>query len=71
MNKHNHEYYMNQLRRNAQNGMLPPLIAGQGVNQKMVPNINNHQGYNPSYHAGYRPSKLRSLNNKPGIATGH
>lgn len=51
--------------------MLPPLIAGQGVNQKMVPNINNHQGYNPSYHAGYRPSKLRSLNNKPGIAAGH
>ena len=31
MNKANHEYYLNQLRRNAQQA-LPPLVAGQSIN---------------------------------------
>ena len=39
--------------------MLPPLVAGQSVGPPNGGISSNYQQY------GYRPSKLRSLNNKP------
>jgi hypothetical protein len=42
--------------------MLPPLVAGQGVGP--MGGGSNYQQY------GYRPSKLRSLNNKPYMGGG-
>ena len=68
MNKANHEYYMNQIRKNANAGALPPLVAGQSVSGHPGPggnyNIKNyHPGGNLSSYQqnAYRPSKLRSL----------
>ena len=39
--------------------MLPPLVHGQSVGPTNGAPSSNYQQY------GYRPSKLRSLNNKP------
>ena len=44
--------------------MLPPLVAGQAVSPGSYNQPNNYQQY------GYRPSKLRSLNNKPYMGVG-
>jgi len=79
MNKANHEYYLNQLRRNAQQGVLPPLVAGQSINagapgghapgggqghyERSKYHPGGHQGSSYQQNA-LRPSKLRSLNNK-------
>ena len=38
-NRLNHDYYMHQMRKNAQQGLLPPLVAGQAMSN---PNIGNN-----------------------------
>lgn len=62
MNKANQDYYMNQVRRNQNNGMLPPLVAGQSIpNQGQYNSGNPNSNYQKN---AYRPSKLRSIHNK-------
>ena len=53
---------MRQMRANAQQGVLPPLVSGQSLGQNNSV-LNNAQGYQQY---AYRPSKLRSLNQKLG-----
>lgn len=57
---------MNQMRRYAQQGGLPPLVAGQALGPSGGAN-NANQNYK---YDQYRPSKLRSLNNKHYVGMG-
>jgi hypothetical protein len=57
---------MNQMRRYAQQGGLPPLVAGQALGPSSGGN-NANQNYK---YDQYRPSKLRSLNNKHYVGMG-
>lgn len=51
------------MRANAQQGVLPPLVSGQSLGGQNNSVLNNPQGYQQY---AYRPSKLRSLNQKLG-----
>ena len=69
-NRLNHDYIVNQMRRNAQQGVLPPLVAGQsmgtGAQGSGLSSAASGAGSNYQAYGGYRPSKLKSLNTKHG-----
>lgn len=70
-NRLNHDYIMNQMRRNAQQGVLPPLVAGQSMGtgahgSGLSSAASGGAGSNYQAYGGYRPSKLKSLNTKHG-----
>lgn len=55
------------MRRNAQQGVLPPLVAGQSMGTGGQGNLSSGAsgvGSNYQAYGGYRPSKLKSLNTK-------
>lgn len=60
-NRLNNDYYIQQMRRNAGQG-LPP-VGGQ----QYGPQISGISGQTYQQYGGYRPSKLRSLNNKHNL----